>query len=237
MLIIDNYSRPTFVSFLKEKYEAFEKFKVFKALTENKIGKILMEVRYDRGGEFSSWNFKEFCDKHGIKREYTIPITPQQNGVVVRQNRSVQQMARLMMNERNIAQTYWVEEIHKVVHILNKAHFRPHNDKSLYELWFGRPPPIKHFKVFGSKCYIKNNDENIGKYDDRVDEGIFLGYDTNSKWYICYNKRLHKLFDCININVDEEISVKNARSVEPSTKDIVEDEYEQVQGSKREESK
>ena len=85
-----------------------------------------------------------------------------------------------MMNERNIPQTYWVEEIHIVVHILNKAHLRPHSDKT-HELWFGRPASIKHFKFFVSKCHIKNNDENICKYNDRADEGIFLGYATNSK--------------------------------------------------------
>jgi hypothetical protein len=145
-------------------------------------------------------------------------------------------MERSMMNERNIPQTYWVEEIHIVVHILNKAHLRPHSDKTPYELWFGRPASIKHFKVFGSKCYIKNNDENIGKYDDRVDEGIFLGYATDSKGYICYNKRLHKLVDCIDIKVYEEFSVRNVSSVEPRTKDIVEDEDEHIQGSEREES-
>jgi hypothetical protein len=66
-------------------------------------------------------------------------------------------------------------------------------------------------KFFGSKCYIKNNDENIGKYDDRADEGIFLGYATNSKGYRCYNKRLHKLVDCIDIKVDEEIPVKKCK--------------------------
>jgi hypothetical protein len=112
----------------------------------------------------------------------------------------------------------------------------PHSDKTPYELWFGRPASIKHFKVFGSKCYINNNDENIGKYDDRADEGIFLGYATNRKGYRCYNKRLHKLVDCINIKFDEEILVRNVSSVEPSTKDIVEDEDDQVQGSEREES-
>jgi hypothetical protein len=221
---------------LKEKSEALEKFKMFKALTENQTGKRLKAVSSDRGGEFSSGNFKEFCDKHGIKREYTIPKTPQQNGVVERQNRSVQQMARSMMNERNIPQTYRVEEIHTVVHILNKDHLRPHSDMTPYELWFGRPASIKHFKVFGSKCYIKNNDEDIGKYDDRSDEGIFLGYATNSKGYRCYNKRLHKLVDCIDIKVDEEIQVRNISSDQPRTKDIVEDEAEQVQGSEREES-
>jgi hypothetical protein len=126
-------------------------------------------------------------------------------------------MARPMMNERNIDQTYWVEAIHTIVHILNKGHIRPCSDKPPYELWFGRPASIKNFKVFGSKCYMKNNDENIDKYDDKVDEGIFLGYATNSKRYRCYNKRRHKLVDCINIKVDEEISVRNVRSVEPST--------------------
>jgi hypothetical protein len=127
-----------------------------------------------------------------------------------------------------------VEAIHTAVHILNKFHLRPHSDKTHYELWFGRPASINHFKVFRSKCYIKNNDENIGKYDDRDDEGIFLGYATNSKGYRCYNKRLHKLADCIDIKVDEEILVKNVGSAELRIEDIVEDEDEQVQGLERE---
>jgi hypothetical protein len=110
-----------------------------------------------------------------------------------------------------------VEAIYTAVHILNKAHLRAHSDKTPYELWFGRLASIKNFKVFGSKYYIKNNDENIGKYDDRADEGIFLGCATNSKGYKCYNKRLHKLVDCIDIKVDEEIPVRNVSSVEPRT--------------------
>jgi hypothetical protein len=44
---------------------------------------------------------------------------------------------------------------------------------------------------------LNNNDENLGKYDDRLDEGIFLGYSTNNKGYRCYNKRLHKMVDCL----------------------------------------
>jgi hypothetical protein len=147
MLIIDDYSRLTWIAFLK--------FKIFKALIETQTGKRLKAVRLDRGGEFMSRDFKEFCDEHGIKREYTIPRTPQQNGFVERQNRTVQEMARSMMNEKNIGQTYWVEAIHTVVHVLNKAHLRPQSDKTPYELWLGRPASIKHFKVFGSKCYMK----------------------------------------------------------------------------------
>ena len=58
MLVIDDYSRITWVPFLKEKSEAFEKFKIFKALIENQIGKRLKEIRSDRGGEFSSTDGK-----------------------------------------------------------------------------------------------------------------------------------------------------------------------------------
>jgi hypothetical protein len=236
ILIINDYSRLTWVSFLKEKSEAFEKFKIFKALTKTQIGKRLKAVRSDRGGVFMSRDFKELCDEHGIKREYTIPRTPQQNGVVERQNRTVQEMARSMMNEKNIGQTYWVEEIHTAVHVLNKAHLRPQSDKTPYELWFGRPASIKHFRVFGSKCYIKNNDENLDKYDDRADEGIFLGYATNSKGYRCYNKRLHKMVDYIDVKIDEGIPAREVYSNESSTEDTDKAEDEQVQESENEDS-
>jgi hypothetical protein len=90
----------------------------------------------------------------------------------------------------------------------------------------------KFGKCARAGCY----NENIGKYDDRDDEGIFLGYSTNSKGYRCYNKRLHKLVDCIDVKVDEEIRVRNISSDESRTKDTVEDEDEQVQGSEREEA-
>jgi hypothetical protein len=91
-------------------------------------------------------------------------------------------------------------------------------------------------KSLGAQCYIKNNDENLGKYDDRADEGIFLGYATNSKGYRCYNKRLHKLVDCIDVKVDEGIPVREVSSDESTTEDTDEDEDEQVQGSEQEDS-
>jgi hypothetical protein len=126
-------------------------------------------------------------------------------------------MARSMMNEKNIGQTYWVEAIHTKVHVLNKDHLRPQSDKTPYELWYGRPASIKHFNVFGSKCYIKNHDDNIDKYDDRADEGIFLGYATNNKGYRCYNKRLHKMVDCIDVKFDEGIPTREVYNNESST--------------------
>ena len=76
MLVIDDYSRLTWVAFVNKKFEALENFKNFKALTRNQTGKRLKVVRSNRGGDLCSGYFKDFCDKHGIKREYIIPGTP-----------------------------------------------------------------------------------------------------------------------------------------------------------------
>ena len=112
MLIIDEFSRITWVAFIKNKSEDLEKFKIFKALAENQTGCKLKCIRSDRGGEFIDYDFANLCNEHGIKQQFTIVGTPQQNGVAERQNRSVQQIARAMMHESNIAQTFWAEAAH-----------------------------------------------------------------------------------------------------------------------------
>ena len=72
----------------------------------------------------------------------------------------------------------------------------------MYELCYGKPPTVKHFRVFGSKCF-KNNDEKIGKFEARADERILLGYSSRSKVYKCYNKRLQEIVECIDVMIDE----------------------------------
>ena len=112
----------------------------------------------------------------GIRRQLSTPKTPQQNGVVERKNRTVQEMARTMLNESKVGDRFWREAIHTSVYIQNRCMLRPNEDKIPYEMWFGRKATVKYFKFFWSKCYIKRIDQNLGKFDDRVDEGIFLGY-------------------------------------------------------------
>ena len=72
-----------------------------------------------------------------------------------------------------------------------------------HELWYREIASVNHFKIFGRKCYIKNNDEQLGKLEPRVDEGIFLGYSPHKKAYKCYNKILGRIVDSIDVVVDE----------------------------------
>ena len=70
-------------------------------------------------------------------------------------------------------------------------------------MWFSKPTSIKHLRDFGSKWYIKRDDDNLGKFDFRSDEGIFLGYSPNKNAYRCYNLRLHKIVESANVKIDD----------------------------------
>jgi hypothetical protein len=82
-------------------------------------------------------------------------MTPQRNGFIERKNITVQKMVRTMLKDSKLSDIFWVEEVLTIVHILNIVMLRSNSDKTPYELWKGRPTNIKHFRVFGSKCYIK----------------------------------------------------------------------------------
>jgi hypothetical protein len=105
-------------------------------------------------------------------------------------------MARKMLNEANLSDMFWREEINTTVYILNRGKIRVNNNKTPYELWKGRPTTVKYFKLFRRKFYIKRDDGDLGKFDSKVDEGIFLGYSSRSEAYRCYNKALGKIIEC-----------------------------------------
>lgn len=74
------------------------------------------------------------------------------------------EVARTILIEGNVAQNFWREAVSTVVYTFNQVHIKGDSSKTPYELWFGHVPTVKYFKVFGSKCYIKR-DEDIGKFD------------------------------------------------------------------------
>jgi transposase InsO family protein len=86
MLLVDDYTRMTAVFFLNKKSEAFKNFKTYKEMVETETELKIKCLRSDNGGEFTSKEFMEFCSEHGIKRQFSVARTPQQNGVVERKN-------------------------------------------------------------------------------------------------------------------------------------------------------
>jgi hypothetical protein len=110
---------------------------------------------------------------------------------------------------------YWREDVSTTIYILKRGQLMVNSDKTPYGLWFGRAPSVKYFKVFGSKCYIKRLDENLGKFDVSFDEGIFLGYASNKKAYRCYNIRSHNIVESAYVKVDDlkTLRLKNQETI------------------------
>jgi hypothetical protein len=116
--------------------------------------------------------------------------------------------------------------VHITIQIQNRVMLRNNTDKTPYELWKGRPTNVKHFSVFGSKCYIKREYGRIGKFDSRVDKGILVGYSSTRKEYKCYNLRLNKVVESINVTIDETGIPESKKEENKSMEQLFEEEDE-----------
>lgn len=113
--------------------------------------------------------------------------TPQQNGVVERKNRTLQEMARIMLNESGTQKYFWAKAVNTSCYILSRVIIRNVLNKTPHKLWKGRKPNISYFHVFGCECFVLNNRDQLRMFDSKSDKAIFLGYLTSSKAYRIYN--------------------------------------------------
>jgi len=161
-------------------------------------------IRSDHGGEFQNAKFDRFCEKHGISHSFSAPRTPQQNGVVERKNRSLEELARTMLNESKLPKYFWADVVYTAAYVLHRILIRPILKKTPYELYKGRKPCVSHLGVFGCKCFIMNNDkDNLGKFDEKSDEGNHIGYALNEHAYWVFNKRLLTVEESMHVVFDE----------------------------------
>jgi transposase InsO family protein len=109
VLFIDDHSQKTWISFLKNKDGVLAKFQEFKARVENLTGRKIKVLRSDNGGDYTSKYFINFCIEAGIKREFTVPYNPQQNGVVERKNRTIIEATKAMIHDQILPMTLWAE--------------------------------------------------------------------------------------------------------------------------------
>nr|XP_033510365.1 uncharacterized protein LOC117275117 [Nicotiana tomentosiformis] len=184
LVIVDDYSRFTWTLFLRTKDETFSVFASFVKKIQVKMIHNVVSIRSDHGTKFDNAKFDEFCAKNGISHNFSAPRTPQQNGVVERKNRTLEDMARTMLIDSGIAKGFWDKEVNTACYLVNRYMIRSLLNKTPYELLNGRKPKLTHLRTFGYKCFILNNGKKaLGKFDAKSDEGIFLGYSSQSKAY------------------------------------------------------
>ena len=203
-VLIDDYSRYMWSILLREKGEAFEKFRKFKAIIEQETKTMIRVFRTDRGGEFTSGEFREFCEKAGIERHLTAPYTPQQNGVVERRNRTLLEMVRSILKHMHVPNYMWGEAVRHACYLINRVATRSLDSQTPYKVFKGRKPSVKHLKIFGCIGYVKTEPPNLRKLDDRSRALVHLGTEPGSKAYRMYDPSSRRITVSIDVIFDEE---------------------------------
>ncbi|GJX23972.1 putative ribonuclease H-like domain-containing protein [Tanacetum coccineum] len=199
LVITDDFSRFSWVFFLRTKDETSGILKDFIRQIENQLNQKVKTIRCDNGTEFKNKDVIEFCGSKGIKREYSNARTPQQNGVAERKNRTLIEAARTMLADSFLPNTFWAEAVSTACYVLNRVLVtKPHN-KTPYELLTGKIPIISYIRPFGCHVTILNTIDHLGKFAGKSDEGFLVGYSLQSKAFRVYNLETKRVEENLHI--------------------------------------
>ena len=192
---INDYSRYMYIYLLHNKSEALDVFKIFKAEVEKQCNKQIKIMRSDRGGEYygrytkdgqAPDPFAKFLQENGIVAQYTMPGTPEQNGVAERRNRTLMDMVRSMLSSNpKLPKSLWTEALKTSVYILNRVPTKAVS-KTPFELWKGWKPSLQHVRIWGCPSEVRVYNPQEKKLDPRTISGYFIGYAERSKGYKFY---------------------------------------------------
>lgn len=149
----------------------------------------------DGCGEFTSNNFVTHLSTHGIKQMISCPYTPQQNGIAERKHRQITELGLSMLFDGKVPQKYWVEAFFTssfLGTLLPSSSLS--NNKSPYEVLFGRKSEYTALRIFGSACYPSLRPYTSNKLDPKSLQCVFLGYKEKYKGYRCLNPPTRKVY-------------------------------------------
>ncbi|GJY61508.1 putative ribonuclease H-like domain-containing protein [Tanacetum coccineum] len=204
LVVTDDFSRFSWVFFLATKDETSEILCNLIIGLEKQLNHNVKIIRCDNGTEFKNHAMNEFCAKKGIKREFSVARTPQQNGVAERKNRTLIEAARTMLADSLLPIPFWAEAVNTACYVLNRVLVTKPQNKTPYELLIGKSPSISFMRPFGCPLTILNTLDSLGKFDGKSDEGYLLGYSTSSKAFRVYNKRTKRVEENLHINFLED---------------------------------
>ncbi|GJY85294.1 putative ribonuclease H-like domain-containing protein [Tanacetum coccineum] len=176
LVVTDDYSRFSWVFFLVTKDETSGILKSFITGVENLIDQRVKVIRCDNGTEFKNKDMNQFYERKGIKREFSVARTPQQNGA---------------------------KAVNTACYMQNRVLvIKPHN-KTSYELFLDRKPALGFMRPFGCPVTILNTIDHLGKFDGKADEGFFVGYSINSKAFRVFNSRTRIFEENLHVQFSE----------------------------------
>nr|GFA18781.1 retrovirus-related Pol polyprotein from transposon TNT 1-94 [Tanacetum cinerariifolium] len=175
LVIVDDYSRYTWVHFLITKDETPEVIKNFLKKISVRLQAPVIILRTDNGTEF----------KNHVLRNILIVLASHMKLL----------LQKLLSKMAEAIATACYTQNHSIIH----CRF----NKTPYELIRGRKPDISYLHVFEALCYPKNDRDDIGKLGAKCDIGFFIGYSANFVAYRVYNWRKRKIIETMNVTFDE----------------------------------
>ena len=156
---------------MKHKDEVLDIFLTWKKMIETQTGRKLKRLRSDNGGEYKSDPFLKVCQNEGIVRHFTVPGTPQQNGVAERMNRTLVDKVRCMLSQSGLSKAFWAEALMYASHIINRLPSTAIDGKTPIEVWSGQPASdYDCLHIFGCPAYYHVTES---KLDPRAKKSCF----------------------------------------------------------------
>ncbi|GJR78281.1 putative ribonuclease H-like domain-containing protein [Tanacetum coccineum] len=216
LVIVDDYSRYTWVYFLRTKDEAPDMIIDFVNQVQRNLKASILTIQTDNGTEYKNEKLRSFYAKLSIVHKTLIARTPQQNGLVERRNQTLVEAARTMLIFSKASEFLWAEAISSACFTQNRSIVHTRHNKTPYELIRGRKPNFQYFHVFVSLCYPTNDRDDLGKMKPKADIGIFVGYSESSRGFRIYNRRTKKIMETIHVKFDELAAmVSECNNLEP----------------------
>ncbi|KAE8711123.1 hypothetical protein F3Y22_tig00110303pilonHSYRG00264 [Hibiscus syriacus] len=231
---IDDSTRKVWVYFLKKKSEVFDTFRKWKAMVENKTGLKVKRLSSDNGGEYRDSRFRDFCANNGIKMETTVPLTPQQNGVAKRMNRTLNERDRSMRIHAGLPTFLWAEAINTAAYLINRGPSVPLDGGIPEEAWSKKEINLSHLRVFGCISYVHINSVERSKLDAKSKKCVFVGYGGDEFGYRFWDYENRKIIRSRDVIFNENVIYKDRSTAESSnteaeTKEFA--EFEEISGN------
>ena len=195
--------------FVEVKRPSIPKLSTVHAMVERENGKPLKCLRTDNGGEYISRELREYCSKHRIRHEKTVPSTPQHNGVVERMNCTIVEKVRCMLRIGKLPKSFWGATVLTGYYLANRSPSVP-----LEKVWTGKEISYNHLKVFGCKAWIYVPKEQRMKLDDKAIPCIFIGYGDEEFSYKFWDPKTRKVITSRDVVFHEDQTMKDSNKEE-----------------------
>nr|GEY27041.1 integrase, catalytic region, zinc finger, CCHC-type, peptidase aspartic, catalytic [Tanacetum cinerariifolium] len=212
LVIVDDYSRFTWVKCLRSKDEAPDFIIKFLKMIQVRLKVPVCRIQTYNGIEFVNQTLRKFYVQVGISHETSVARSPQQNGVVKRRNRTLIKAARTMLIYAQALLFLWAEAVATACYAQNQSIVRLRHGKTPYELLHNKLPDLSFLHVFGALCYLTNDNENLGKLQPKADIGICIGYAPIKKAFRIYNRRNRRIVETIHVEFDELTAMASEQS-------------------------